>query len=222
MVYKFKSASRIVFELYDEGIKSTDSNGRIATWCLKALKALNVSKTRFQSSATIKIVDYTVTIPNEIDTIDSIECNGVKLYEIRKTRPIERENIVYTNSYAIDNGKINFSMTDVDVTINGKVYPIEFDAEFNGFFPLYPDIEEVEEYLKLYCIRRMILRGYNHPHYSFNVVNNQTNINILVDKAKRTAKLRINQMSGEQRRRIANMLTRADVNPQLDVTRLFK
>ena len=221
MVYKYKSSKEIIGSLYDEGVKTSDWEGRIAAWCLKAIKGLNCIKTKWDVSSTTKINDYKIIIPDTIDEIQSISIGKNKFYEIRKTRPIEREETNYLQNYQILNGEIRFAITDTEVTINARVYPISFDAETRTHFPLFPDLEEVEEYLKLYCLRRIILRGYVHPMYSFNILNNKTNINVLTDEAKRKARFAINAMNNEQRRRVSDIMVRMDTSPNIDTNYLF-
>jgi len=221
MVYKYKSSREIIGSLYDEGVKTSDWEGRIAAWCLKAIKGLNCIRTKWDISHSIKIVDYKIPISDTIDEIMSISIGTDKFYEIRKTRPIERDETNYARNYQVLNGEIRFAVTDVDVTVNARIYPIEFDADTRSHFPLYPDLEEVEEYLKLYCLRRIILRGYVHPLYSFNILNNQTNINVLTSEARKKARFAINAMNNEQRRRVSDIMTRMDTSPNIDANRLF-
>lgn len=221
MVYRYISSKNIIAEIYDEGIKTTDWEGRIANWCLKAIRKLNCIRVLWERPIPITVNDYTVKISDYIHSIRSIEYNKQKMYEIRKTRPIERDEPLYLRSYTITNGNINFAFTDKEVTINTLYYPIEYDEKTKAYFPLYPDLEEVAEYLKLYCIRNIMLRGYEHPRYSFNVLNNETNINILAEKARKAARKKVNQMNNEERRRISDILTTMDTPSNVDVTKLF-
>lgn len=220
-VYKYKSSKNIISLLYDEGIKSSDSEGRVAGWCLRAIKTLRSTRTRFKIPVKVMIKDYTISIPEELDQIHSIEMNGLKLHEIYKHKSILRDVSGYERSYTISNGKINFSITNVEVVINGSYYPIEFDPVSQSYFPLYPDKDSVEDYLVLYCTRRMMLRGYNHPMYSFKELNHQTNINMLVERAKKSAKIEVDSMSLEERRIISDTIIRPDVDFNLDITNLF-
>ena len=221
MVYKYVSSKRIIDVLYDEGVKTTDWEGRISGWCLKALKSLNCMRVLWDMPVTVMVKDYKIRVPDELDSIRSIEINKQKMYELRKSRPIEREESMYLRSYNISNGNINFAFTDKEVTINGTFYPLDFEPTLGVYFPLYPDLNEVEDYLKFYCLRRIILRGYIHPMYSFNILNNTTNINIITEDARKAAKRSVNAMNAEQRRRISDTLVRMDVSPNIDVNRLF-
>ncbi len=221
MVYKYISTKNIINALYDEGVKSTDFEGRIPAWSANALKALNCYKIYYESPVEVKIVDYKVKVPDVVESIKSIEYKGKKLYEIRKNRPIEKDGMEYERCYVISNGYIEFSFTDVTVILNVKTIPIEYDVQYNMYFPLMPDKIDVLTYLTYYCLRKLMVRGYKHPFYNLDINNGNTNINFLVDRSKRAAVLSINRMNNEQRRRISNILSRADVSPKVDLTRLF-
>lgn len=221
MVYKYISSKKIIALLYDEGVKTTDWEGRIPNWCLKALKAIANNKTLWRVPVTLTIKDYKLVFPEELDAIESIEFNGRKMYEVRKNRRIGKDKPEYRMDYMIQNGNIEFAITDREVTINGLYYPIDYDESTGIYYPLYPNVDAVEDYLKFYCLRNIILRGYVHPMYSFNILNNETNINVLLKESKRQAKRALNTIGKEERRRLANIVMRADSDHNIDVTRLF-
>lgn len=222
MVYKYISSRHIIAELYDTGIKTTDWEGRVGIWAMKAIRKLNSRRLLWEEPIPFTVKDYTIKITRAVDSIRSIERNGRKMYEIRKSRSIERNEPLYALSYTISNGNINFSFTDEEVVVNAAFYPIEYDPETNLNYPLYPDLEEVNEYLTLYCLRNIMLRGYEHPRYSFNVLNNETNINVLTEQARKRARKKVNQMNTEERRRISDILTTMDVPSDIDSTKLFR
>lgn len=221
MVYKYVSSRKIVYSLYDLGVKTTDWEGRIPNWVYKALRGLNCYRAYHLASVPATVVDYKITIPEVVESIQSIEIDGVKLFEVRKNRPIGKEDMIYIRCYTIQNGFIEFGQTDVDVVINAKIFPVAYDAELDTYFPMYPDKEDVEEYLVFACLRRILLRGYVHPIYNLNNNNGETNVNFIVERLKKKARASINRMNNEERRTIGNILVNAYTDQDLDVTRLF-
>ena len=138
---------------------------------------------------------YTTFPNNEIATVDN---NNLKF----EHKPINKD-IPY---YYINNGWIHTNIEDGIIHLRYKAIPIVFDSVVNMDVPLIYNNAQLKRYLKLYCIKQMLIRGYKHPVLNLVSNNPYTNPAIELDKIRIQTRVACNKFNKDRRNVISTII----------------
>lgn len=147
----------------DYGVEAGAYETNIKIWCSDHLRRLYIGKDKGKFSKTFTIADYYVTLPCNINDVISIE--------YRKYRYLVPNVSNYANGFTMDNmgfcyfsgNRLYFPIETGEVNIHYKDFFVDKDG-----WKCIPESQELEESLALYCLMRMLTRGYKHPTISWN------------------------------------------------------
>lgn len=110
--------------------------------------------------------------------------------------------------YYISNNWIHTNISDGIIRLRYRALPVIFDNIINMDVPLVYNNGLLLRYLKLYCIKQMLLRGLKHPTLSLNNNNPYTNPAIELDRIRVATRVACNKFSNDRRQVISNILTK--------------
>lgn len=125
--------------------------------------------------------------------------NGTKIYKEDSIKP----NDPY---YYISNNWIHTNINNGLIHIIYKALPVVFDSNINMDVPLIYNDGLLKRYLKLYCLKQMLLRGLKHPVLSLNNNNIYTNPALELDKIRISTRVSCNKFNHDRRENIASIL----------------
>lgn len=108
--------------------------------------------------------------------------------------------------YYISNGWIHTNIESGTIHLRYKSLPIIFDSTINMDVPLIYNNASLKHYLKVYCMKQMLIRGYKHPVLSLNNNNPYTNPAIELDRIRIQTRVSCNKFSKDRRENIANII----------------
>ena len=222
MVYNYVSGRVAVAMLYNDlGVNSSGWEANAPRWIMNALSKLGSIKNLEKTTETIKIVDNLGELPFHMRRIDAIfyENEPVTILHFNgriKNRPIDGQHVCQ-----IINGQIEFDLPIAELTINYRKLPVAYDDELNVYFPLIPDLIEVQIYVTYYLLYNIMILGFKHPVFSFDSRNPDTNITKVLAIYEKQARSKISRISNAERIEIAkimgNFLTDYDTYSHHDI-----
>ena len=227
MTYNFINGKFIIAKLYDEfNIKSSDWETRAPRWIADALSNLGAFKSLKQVNEPIKFTNHTFKLPCDTKVLRGISINGVKLDRVtnvnyKETNKEVSKYIVPSGTYYLDNGEVSVEFEEGIAHVSYLVLPVEWDDELGMWIPMIPNKFKVVQNITWYVLKLILARGYIHPLYSLTTNNPLLNPSILWRDTTKGAKLAINSMDNEERRIMADTLSRFLSNPRADAEELF-
>ena len=210
------STKELIPRIYDEyNIQHSDWEMKAPQYFLYALQDMQMSCV-VEDSIAIDYTDYRCELPADIRLVDRIEYNNTKLDINSNIRNISsgKNGFNYFNEFHINNNWIHFESESGCVTIYYRKPNLEFDCELNVYFPTIQDIEAIKQALMAYVVKTLIGRGYKHQTYNLTDNNEFTNIGMIYEKYRKSAKSKYNPISTEDRTETYRILTTMLSNPE--------
>ncbi len=183
----------------DYGVESDAYETNIKIWLYDALNILQCDyKYMGKYSKAMTIADYYITLPCGIDNVSALEYGDFRV--LVNDSVINFSNGFYLGKlgYCYPSGnRYYFPMETGNITLHYRDYL----KDKNGW-PCLPKEEKLLAFLTLYCLQRMIIRGYKHQVLSIGDVVQ------LTEKQQQIASNALKAFGEEDHREFAAMLVK--------------
>jgi len=227
MIYNFVSGKHIIGKIYDEfNIKTRDWENRAPEWIANGLKHLNINLSWKEEVEKIKFDNYTINLPCNLRVLRSIVIDNTKLNRTTTSGHKMFNEIIGEHSrdlrfYSIDDGKVTVEIKSGEATVVYWKVPLDWDDVLGMWIPRVPDVPDVIDNIAWYILRIILARGYQHSVYNLNSPNELTNPHLQWSRGRKRARMAAKSMDSEQRKIMAETLSKFVANPHADVEELF-
>lgn len=173
----------------------------------------------FKGILDVYINNKKANLRNIVDIKDKIKSDDIVTvstytpytkFEDNNIRTVKNNKIINNNNqpdYYISNGWLHTNVSSGIVHIKYKAIPIVYDSIVNMDVPLIYNHAQLKRYLKFYCMKQILMRGYKHPVFNLTTNNPYTNPALEVDRIRVQTRVACNKFSKDRRNNISSILT---------------
>lgn len=184
MIYQLGSAKEIIARVENNfTIDYSDWITRAPLWIADCLDQMQMISAYEDKYIDIEVKDYKFILPDDspqdIRRILGIAYNNRLIRRLNVINAIKQPQEVSEyddiNTYSIKNGYIITSFKEGTIRLYYQSPAIEYDIEFQTYFPKVPISSVIQGAIEWYLIYCILRKGHKHPLYSLDSKNPITN-----------------------------------------------
>jgi hypothetical protein len=184
MIYQLTSAKEIIARVENNfTIDYSDWITRAALWIADALDQMQMISAYEDKYIDLEVSEHKIILPDDapqdIRRILGIAYNSRLIRRLNVINPVKQPEEVSEyddiNTYSIKNGYIITSFEEGDIRLYYQSPAVEYDIEFQIYFPKVPISSIIQGAIEWYIIYCMLRKGHKHPLYSLDSKNPITN-----------------------------------------------
>jgi len=193
MIYRQINSSIVITSVIERfNITDSDWIPRSNSIINKCLSDLKITKYLEKQSIDLPVTEYKFELPCDLKSVKCVSIDGERIEKSTSLVGINESGIL---TYELLNNNFGILLTDdsrykeCTITLEYKGFTMELDTDYNLYFPIIPDNQDVIEAMSFYILINILQRGYKHsvyslesnspvtnPHYIYYGVNNKSGL----------------------------------------------